>query len=417
MRKKITRCYLLLIIGLLLIGVFEANTFAVEDIGGGSKSPAHDIGSGSKSPPHDIGSVSKSPAQDIGSPQEETAQDLRPADYPKSDILLKGGISNTDELPPGPGGGEKLNATLRQTLRNMNDALDPVAGPLQNLSNVLDAIAPHYDMVSHNDTGLRVIQDIMKDAALGHLIGNAPKALRGMVARSDRAIDTARRAATRTSRAKGWGKSAQNHNSGRNAVGNQSTQVLGRGTRVAPGHPNYLPPTLRVPEMLQKTPRPIYLQEESHSCVQACTRMVAHTIKRAHLPEETIRKITGKAYTPGVGTQPEAISKLLGDVGIPNSKLQKVSIDELAKGTEGGYPAIVSYGDKHASIVDAVVEHGGERFVFMRNPVNPAHLSSKSSQFVHNAGHENFPILREEDFLRSFIDGGSQAIFTNPASF
>jgi hypothetical protein len=78
MRKKITRCYPFLIISLLLMGFFEGNTFAVEDIGGGSKSPAQDIGDGSKVPARDIGSGGKSPAQDIDSGSKSPARDTKP---------------------------------------------------------------------------------------------------------------------------------------------------------------------------------------------------------------------------------------------------------------------------------------------------------------------------------------------------
>jgi hypothetical protein len=101
MRKKIKRCYPLLIIGLLLMGFFEVNTFAVEDIGGGSKSPTQDIGSGSKSPAHDIySSGNNTPAQDIGSGSKTPAQDIGSGSKtPAEDIYYEGSASAGDTQP------------------------------------------------------------------------------------------------------------------------------------------------------------------------------------------------------------------------------------------------------------------------------------------------------------------------------
>ena len=161
MRKKITRCYPFLIFGLMFMGFFEVNAFAVEDIGGGSKSPPHDIYSsgnntpahdirgrrppakdihcsrppdqdshcnwppaqdghsnkppaedvysGSKTPAQDIGSGSKSPAQDIGGGSKSPAEDVyydRDATKPREDrkrqkdqkpVVLEGKVEKTDD--------------------------------------------------------------------------------------------------------------------------------------------------------------------------------------------------------------------------------------------------------------------------------------------------------------------------------
>ncbi|MEZ5660452.1 MAG: hypothetical protein R3E83_18540 [Burkholderiaceae bacterium] len=112
-------------------------------------------------------------------------EDLRPVDgVPPSALLLHGGVSNA-EPPPGVADPDAWKATLAETLHRMDEALDPAAEPLKNLSNVLRAIAPHYDMVSRSDTGVRVIRDILIDMGVGHLGGRVVGGLRGMARQAD----------------------------------------------------------------------------------------------------------------------------------------------------------------------------------------------------------------------------------------
>ena len=332
--------------------------------------------------------------------QRSTMADLRPDDYPRSELLLHGRVTNV-ELDVG-------EWTVAGALQKFNDSLNPVAEPLQKLSSFLDAMAPHYDMTSRNDEGLRVIRDILIDTGMGHLVGNAPRALRAMTAKSDEAIDAARKAITsrranaiNSKQAGGFGQAESP------LTGNATNNVF------APDHPLYVPPTLEIPPHIQN--RTLHLQEQSHSCVQACARMVRETIHGDVLTEDWIRMASGANYTPGGGTRPGSIRGLLQQVGVPTKAwTQSSSIETLANGVNGGYPAIVNYGSRHAVVVDAVINHGGERFIVMRNPANPAVAPANVQLLQQNLGLQNVTVLREADFMPSFNAGQNVMLFTDP---
>lgn len=329
--------------------------------------------------------------------------DPRPPDYPRSSVLLRSGTATNvsakllAEPPAGP-------PSLAGALRAMNDALDPAAEPLKNLSNVLDAIAPHYDIVSSNDVGLRVIKDILVDMGVGHLGSKIGPALKAMATKAGQAaIGAAKKAGRAAARRASAVAGGANRYSG-----------LGPGATIPSSGAN--PKNIPIPEILQKTPRPMHLQEEEASCVQACTRMVTDTIKRENIPESALRTRTGDFYTPGDGTDGHAIATLLTDVGVPNSGWGVTNVGKLAQAVRDGYPAIISYGNKHVSVLDAVVEHDGAKYYFIRNPTNLGLVSDPQTlELLRNSGFSNYAVVAERDFLDSYVAGGAKAVLTSPS--
>ena len=329
--------------------------------------------------------------------------DPRPADYPRSPVLLSGGTAtNVNAEPPAdPAAGPPSPA---DALRAMNEALSPVAEPLANLSNLLDAIAPHYDIASSNDVGLRVIKDIFVDIGVGHLGSKIGPALKAMATKAGQAAIAATRKA---------GKAAATRAS---AVAGGANRYRGVGAGATIPSSGANPVNVPIPEMLQKTPRPMHLQEEDASCVQACTRMVTDTVKRENIPESALRARTGEFYTPGDGTDGQAIATLLTDVGVPNSGWGVTPVAKLAQAVPDGYPAIISYGNKHVSVLDAVVEHNGVNYYFIRNPTNLGLVQDPQTlELLKRSGFSNYAVVAERDFLDSYAAGGAKAVLTSPS--
>lgn len=357
--------------------------------------------------------------------------DMRPADYPKSGTLLHAGVSNTE---PPPGQGEAWKATLRETLHKMNDALDPVATPLQNLSNVLNAIAPHYDMVSRSDTGLRVIKDILVDMGAGHVTGLAAGALRRMAAKAGGAALAAARGVGKAGNAaltagEGAVEGAATRAGAATKAGGRGSGKFGSGNPVPDsggaveipgimmGTTGYkLPWGMKMPPMLAKTLRPTYFQEDTHSCVLACVRMVEETIKRVPLPEKALRSIVkGPAtFKPGVGTSGPVIADMLTKLGINNRGWRRTGFYAIKKSVGNGYPAIVTFGKQHVAIVDAVAEHAGQEWVFLRNSTNPEFWDATEREFFESVNYGNYVTMLKDDFMRLYNSGGRHAVITQP---
>lgn len=341
-------------------------------------------------------------AQQATAPSESSNESSNQGQPP----LLKGQISETAD--------DSANAMLHA----INSTLDPVGTPLQQLSGFLNTIAPHYDMASRNDTGIKVVGDILVDMGLGHLAGKVPGALRAMVRSGDNVVEGSAKAANKIASQKpAGGKPAGGKPLGSDSGSGLSDKSPVQGSVSTPASgPGWihLPEGMALPPILKNTPRTLHLQEETHSCVQACIRMVAETVKRMPMREGFLRQSGKWAYKSGEGTGELAIPQLLKDVGIPNPGWRPTTVDEIAAAVKEGYPAIVTYGKAHVSIVDAVVEHGGDRFIFLRNPANPSHWDKLTAEMMDNLGFSNYPVVSEADFLGSFTAGGGKAVFTSP---
>lgn len=80
------------------------------------------------------------------------------------------------------------------------------------------------------------------------------------------------------------------------------------------------------------------------------------------------------------------------------------------------YPAIISFGNKHVSVLDAVVEHNGANYDFIRNPTNLSLVSdAQTLELLRKSGSSNYAVVAERDFLDSYAAGGATAVLTSPS--
>lgn len=278
-----------------------------------------------------------------------------------------------------------------QVAKNEINPSGEVWPPFQAISDALNKLAPHYDMTRPNE-GLRVIRDIVINIFLGRIAQGLPGAARSLFGRTGER----------------WGTRAIPNIPPRTAPPGFTWQQL--------------PPGVTIPSILRNTPRPVIPQEAQNSCVQACSRMVAETISRRSWPENFLREISRgpfgeldpNAYNPLKGTGPEVISKLLDLMGIKNSGLRTVTIEELADAVKSGYPAIAGVRrgtERHAIIVDGVVGVPGNRFFFLRDPINLGFAPPETRLLLEQAGFSTLPVVSESEFVGNFL---WEAILTNP---
>jgi hypothetical protein len=181
-----------------------------------------------------------------------------------------------------------------------------------------------------------------------------------------------------------------------------------------------LPPGTEIPAAIRSLPRPVYLQESTHSCVLACSKMISETHLGASFPENAIERMvraTGDAYVPGVGTTPERVREVLWQSGGIQSRLEtNVTIDDLAAATANGAPAMVGLRGEHAVIVDGIVDTATGPMVLVRDPANLGLVHSDLARDnAVRAGFTNAPAVPLQDFMRDFFAPGTQtgvALFT-----
>ncbi|MEZ5660451.1 MAG: papain-like cysteine protease family protein [Burkholderiaceae bacterium] len=177
-----------------------------------------------------------------------------------------------------------------------------------------------------------------------------------------------------------------------------------------------LPPGMRLPPVIANTPRPVHLQEQSHSCVLACVRMVSDTVTRVPVEESLLKQMVRgpTGYQPGVGTEGPAMAEMLTMIGVSHNGWGRASYETLASKVKNGYPAIVTYGSNHVAVVDGVVRHAGDEWVLLRNPANPAHWDAETARLFQATGFGNYVAMTRREFMALFEAGGSQAVFTRP---
>jgi hypothetical protein len=286
-----------------------------------------------------------------------------------------------------------------------NVATAPLA-PM-TLAGLAKKLAPHYDLSNPGDVGrvgVDIISGYLVGKGVGYVLPALPTALKAVFGKTGEPLPPVTRIPPPTPE---W------------------LSPTGSGAQT-PWPPGALssprPPNVRVPDVLNNTPRPIYLQQQDRTCVPACIRMVVDTILRRQVPEEAVlRALPPGAYSPTVGTLMDGISAGLKNLGIPASLVNNASVDDIAAAVKTGYPAIVRVGDAtlgHGVIVDGVVGSPGNRYFFIRDPLNLAHLDPGFRQTLQNAGFRNAPVLTEQAFVGMFETnagpGRGLAVFTSP---
>jgi phosphoketolase len=68
------------------------------------------------------------------------------------------------------------------------------------------------------------------------------------------------------------------------------------------------------------------------------------------------------------------------------------------------------------SVLDAVVEHNGASYYFIRNPTNLGLVSdAQTLELLQKSGFSNYAVVAERDFLDSYAAGGAKAVLTSPS--
>ncbi len=169
-----------------------------------------------------------------------------------------------------------------------------------------------------------------------------------------------------------------------------------------------LPPGTVIPAAIRNLPRPVYLQESTHSCVLACSRMLADTHLGGSIPEQTIEQAVraiGDVYVPGRGVVPAQVRDVLWQTtGINGRFAENVTIDQLAAATANGAPAIVALNGSHAVVVDGIIDTVSGPMVLIRDPANLALMHNDLARHnVIRAGFTNAPAIPLDDFMRDFL--------------
>jgi hypothetical protein len=188
-----------------------------------------------------------------------------------------------------------------------------------------------------------------------------------------------------------------------------------------------LPAGAQLSRVVKQTPREVALQQETHSCAIACTQMVTQTHLGLSWSEEAFRQMSSqlspRGYQAVKGTWMDQIPEALSHVGIQNSGLVGASVDDLARATELGHPAVVAIGEEgaHNVVVDQVVDSSVGRFVIYRDPVNFSLLSSQTQSYFIDSGFKNAVVATEAEFTTDFLQGVGRngqmqglAVFTRP---
>ncbi|MCP5366434.1 MAG: hypothetical protein H6906_02850 [Hyphomicrobiales bacterium] len=334
--------------------------------------------------------------------------------YKGPPALANTGLDPKKAVPQGPQGPQGVDLSvpaepkgaLGKAMVAADKALAPWGKQLSAVSKIL-ADMSDYDMTGRPDAGVKVMGDIFTDMALGHLVKGIPKALKGMkgARQAAKEADLAANATRRgTPKARGG--------------------IVATADVAGDAWKAQLPDGTQLPADLLSKPRTVYAQGKEYSCAVACTRMVSKTMKGTAMPEAWYRRLSrdvlGGGYNAASGTPPGHIPELLRRSGIPNSGLRtSTTLDDLARATAQGHPAIVGLNRQHAVVVDAVVNTPKGRYVLYRDPRNLAVISDpRTRQFLQKVGFLNHVAATEQEFMRNFgVNGGGQfgqAIFTGP---
>ena len=371
-------------------------------------------------------------------------------DYTNQDgsPLLKGGVSKTAGEPSFDGGvpesgyGDGAQTASPQEKESESPPAGTVSPPLALLRDALNMLAPHYDITRPNE-GLKVVKDVLVGMALGRILNGVPGAAKKFFGKAGEEVaEEVGSAGERLGLPKNGGEpplagepaaGGASQNPLRGGLSDTTGELPGTGGNpitptwgnTSPSLPAQLnswsnpPPGVPVPSFLKTTPRPIFLQEMPSSCVEACVKMVAETVKRRSLPENFLRQIArGNGFNPKysqlTGTIPTEIPNLLNIVGVKNTGFVVATVDDVAAKTANGYPAIVGISSQvqgHAIIVDAVVGAPGNRFFFIRDPLNLRFFDAGTQSFLRSAGFSNHGVMSEQEFLTQFL---KRAVFSNP---
>jgi hypothetical protein len=343
-----------------------------------------------------------------------------------------GGSTPDPRVPRNPTDPDRTPPTNPRTPTNPNDPTSPTRGtppddpralpdshrkdvwpPLLAVNDVLEHISD-YDMRKPH-TGAKIIVDSLTSMAMNWVLKGAAAAVRNMFGKAgDDVAQAIEKTVQEGQSAKGGGTGGGRY--GSNGPGGQG--IPPATTWQTP------PPGVTVPRVLQTTPRPVYPMETSQSCVIACAKMVGETVTRRSLPESWLRQLSRgdviragldrTGYAPGAGTYLESLPRLFNLMGVRTSGVVNATVDDLARATNNGYPALAGVlrgNQQHAIIVDAVVSTPNGRFLFIRDPINFAHMDAMTQQFVRQAGFSNQAVVAEADFLDGFL---GRAVMTVP---
>ena len=279
------------------------------------------------------------------------------------------------------------------------------------LDATLDKIAPHYDMTRPHE-GLRIITDILVDMGLGYATKGMGKVLGDWVQARKALGHAPLPGSTRPVLAKnrGW----QNGRATAERSGGESGSGFGADLPHTGG-------SVPVPPVLQTTPRPVYLQETETSCGAAAVRMVNSTMTGRDLGELTFRNLTRNGESAARASSGTVNIRQLADAlnrtGLNAQAFENVTVDDIARATANGSPAIVRIGDfnaGHFAVVDGVAtDAAGGRYLFMRDPANYGLSNPMTRQFLDGLGFSNAPVVAEKDFLnvfKQFDDVGNMTV-------
>jgi hypothetical protein len=175
-----------------------------------------------------------------------------------------------------------------------------------------------------------------------------------------------------------------------------------------------LPPGTQIPAAITSLPRPVYLQESTHSCVLACSKMISETHLGASFPEQTlermVRAMNDPAYVPGVGVVPEQMQSVLWQAaGIDSRFATNVTIDELRAATANGAPAMVALNGSHAVVVDGIIDTATGPMVLVRDPANLGLLHPElAADNAVRAGFLSAPAIPLKEFMLDFFHPDTQ---------
>jgi hypothetical protein len=279
----------------------------------------------------------------------------------------------------------------------VDQALAPWGPQLKALGDFLGSMSD-YDISGRPDTGIKVIQDILSGMALDHLGKNVPAALKALKAADDAAEGAAKGGALQ---------------------GRVTQTVDEAGESAAETWRSQLPPRAELPPEFLAKPRNVIFQEESHSCAIACSRMVTETQLGTAPTQQWFLQAAEqwRMYKPGTGvTYASDVTGLLSAAGVPSRHVTGATLDDIARATATGNPAIVG-GRGHAVVVDTVVDTPQGRYVVYRDPWSLDQVTDATSRrFLEAAGFHNHSAIPASDFARNVLNehGVTSAVFTNP---
>lgn len=313
---------------------------------------------------------------------------------------------------PGPGGDDGGQPPPRVDLpvvihnaRNPFQRADAVlgcGGPLLYvMADIAAFFAPNYDMTKPHE-GVRVARDIWYDMGLAHLGDIAGKVIQKTISKhGDELVEMAAR-------------SADEAPAGSTTASCKASGALDNAGWREAWTWDSPPANVQTPPKLNNRPHPGYLSEFKDGCVQACVRMVHHTMKGTDLTD-AMRRVTFDltAYNPGAGTYLKQISRLLDRAGIPNTGLQSnVTFQQLKWGAQGPGPVVAQVrndsGGLHSVLIDAI---GDDGHLWIRNTYYMGEGVSPAVRGIYEDMGPVNQIVTQREFLERFT---GQAVFLMP---